>query len=663
MVLSERSAESAAPGAVGDAARRVPWWHRRWLLVGAPAALGLLHVALIAPLYSVGSFDDDASYILGARVLAAGHGLRAHVASGAVLAEFYPPGYSALIAPLAWSWPHSYVPMRLFSVACYAALFPLLWSYLGRRGVGERTRVAALLLMALGPPLATFGSMVMAETPFLVLLLAVLLMVDRWVTQPSLWSLAGAGVAVGSAGLIWLKEAGIGVVAGIVLCLAVSPRTRQGVKRSLAVVTVVGALLVPVLVARATAGVPLIGSRYSSELGGYYHGNLLDRVVHVLPHSLWHLLATAIPATLVPYLSPLPITGPARDLWILLSWHVTVAVAVGGIVWARRHRDAALLVVPVYLLETVFWPEVNERRAILVLPLLVAWYAVGLAEMWRVVRSWAARRHHLKAARGAGIAVLCGLVVVPLAAQLPRDYLFDLGQHSSRFAGSRYVSMLSALGSPSDRVETDYLSSTALFSGHQTVGFAFTTGLTQCEPEHIGYAIAVENASFLLLGDLNKPGVLDSACLLAYASGSPSAVRLMNTAHDDASVYELIGPGTGHADLTDELASIGPVWSSPGGVSSVEWAWSGSRSLRQVSVGEAGLAQGRTSSVELDVRSPDGTWQVAARSLSAVGDGKGAAPFLLASYDQGRPATAIRVVVKGTGGLASVDDVSALGNP
>ena len=72
------------------------------------------------------------------------------------------------------------------------------------------------------------------------------------------------------------------------------------------------ALLLPVVVARIISGIPLAGARYSQELGAYYQGSLLSRIVHVAPRGLWQMLSTALPATLVPYLSPLPstVTGP-----------------------------------------------------------------------------------------------------------------------------------------------------------------------------------------------------------------------------------------------------------------------------------------------------------------------------------------------------------------
>ncbi len=487
--------------------------------------MGLLHVALVAPHYFVGSFDDDANYILTARALLAGQGLTGHVASGAVVAGLYPPGYSALIAPLLWIWPHSYVPLRLLSVICYGLVFVLTWIYLGRRRVSEGIRVVTLGLLALGPPLATFGSMVMAETPFLVAFLGLLLLVDRWDQESTVWTRTGLGVILVSGALVWLKEAGIGVVAGLVLWLLLKPQgpyRANRIRRPLAVSLGVVALLLPVLVARLIAGVPaLTGSRYSTELGAYYHGNLVHRVVYVLPHSGWHLLVTAIPATLTPYLSPLPIAGSDSDLWKLLSVLTTVMILLGAVVWFRRYRDCAVAMVPVYLLETIFWPEVNERRVILVLPVLAAWWAVGAGAVWGAIRAWSSQRRMLPWARVLAVTLVLGIVVVPLGPQFPRDYLFNLGQSSSQFEGSRYADVLSHLGVPSDVVETDYLSSTALFTGHRTAWTAFLAATGSCYYPGLAGAIKQDAAAFLLLGDVNKPGILDSPCLLQYVVVEP----------------------------------------------------------------------------------------------------------------------------------------------
>ena len=631
-------------------------------------------MVLVAPHYFVGSFDDDAGYILAGRALLAGHGLTATLANDTVVAGSFPPGYSALLAPLLWLWPHTFVPLRLLSAACYAGIFPLTWLYLGRRRVGDGARVATLVVLALGPPLATYGSMVMAETPFLVGLLVLLLLVDRWEGERRILTPTGVAVLVTAAGLVWLKEAALGVVIGLALWLLLRRRFASW-RKAAAVAVGVAVLLLPVVVARLIAGVPLAGSRYSLELGGYYRGGFADRLLHVAPHALWQMLSTALPATLVPYLTPLPIHGSDPDVWKVLSWHVTILTLLGAAVWVRRHRDAAVAIVPVYLAMTLLWPYVNERRVILVLPVLAAWYVLGAQAVWRAIRSWARDRpgrrlrdRHvgLVAAAVAVVAVVIG----PLAAQLPRDYLVGYGQNTSHFAGSPYARMLSELGVPAEVVETDYASSTALFTGHQTRSFAFAETLTSCDPSAIRYSLAVDDAGYLLLGDLNKPGVLDSPCLWNAATSSPWAVELLHTARDNASVFELIGPGTGHADLSDLIASTAETTRrSPSGATILEWDFGRPGQVTQVSVGAAGTP-GSTASVTLQLRAADGNWHTVTGAQSAVGDGSGAAPYLLATLPAGTLATALRAVIVGTGAAsaatakpAAAVDVHALGQP
>jgi hypothetical protein len=763
--------------------------------------LGLLHVALVAPHYHVGSFDDDASYILTAKALLAGHGLNGTVTSGQTISGLYPPGYPALLVPLLWLWPHTFAPMRLLSVLCFAALFPLTWTYLRRRGVSPGLRTATLVVLALGPPLATFASMVMAETPFLVVLMVLLLLVDRWDGEHRAWTWTAVGVVVTAAGLIWLKQAGIGLVLGLLVWLALNPRPQRR-RRVFTVGVGVGALLSPVLIARIVAGVPLAGAKYSSELGTYYHGGLASRVVHVLPHSTWHLLSTAIPATLVPYLEPLPLTRHWSDLWIRLSWQVTILAAVGAVVWFRRYRDAALAMVVVYLAQSVLWPQVNERRAILVVPILAAWYVIGAYSAYRAVvagvvgagradraaaqataagraaaaplpnpppadsvapgaatpvsvmsaettspsasdapglavggagsgmaaraeapfsgadrrrrssadpdpgpsRGWLRRRlsadpdpgtSHARLRRrssadpdpgtsrawlrrrssadpdpgthrllGVLAAVLVLAVVVgPLVAQMPRDYLFPWGQSSSQFEGSRYVAMLSALGAPSDVVETDYMSTTALFTGHRTANTAFVNEMNQCDDSVATGALAGDNAGYLLLGDVNKPGLMDNPCLLGQAATNPWAVPLLHTARDNAFVFELVGPGTGHPELTDLNAGVRPLNLTSAAGSTMEYDWPVPRTIQQVSVGEAAFVGTPTTSVEIDLRTTAGRWMRVAGAASAVGDGRGDTPYLLATLANGTTATGMRIVVSGTQpeASASVSDAAALG--
>jgi hypothetical protein len=587
-----------------------------------------------------------------------------HLASGESLIGIYPPGYSALLASLVWLWPHSFLPLRLLSVASFAAVFPLTWVFLGRRRWAPPLRVVVLLLLALGPPFATFGSMVMAETTFLVVLLLLLLVVDRWAAEERVVTAAGLSVLLAAAALIWLKQAALGLDAGLILWIAW--RAVRGRMKAAALAAGIAVLLSPVIVSRLAGGLPLAGTRYSQELGGYYQGGLVRRLVDVLPHSVWHLLSEVLGVTLVPYFDPLPDTGTWVVFWQVVSVPLGAMVVTGAVVWFGRYRDAALPMTVVYLAESCLWPFVNERRTILVLPLLAAWFVGGTVWWWGRAKSLLGGHVHGGALRGAGTALVAVFVVVPLVAQMPRDYLYGWNQNGSHFEGSRYMGILHALGRPADVVETDYRWSTALFSGHVTQWNAFV--LTQpgglCYGPAAAAELAADRAGFLLIGDLNKPGLVDSPCLLSLAMTGDWAVQLLHTSRDDATVWELIGPGTGHPDLTDELSKgATAVYNLSGDRAAVTWTFSGARRLSQISLGQAAMGYGTTGSVTAEVETPGGRWVPVAGAPHGVGDGPGRAPYLLASPPAATTAVGFRVVMDGGPGSGDpvISDVAVLG--
>jgi hypothetical protein len=625
----------------------------------------LVHALLVAPHYFVGSFDDDSGYILSARALLSGGGLGAHIAGSGVVVGLYPPGYSALLVPLQWIWPHTFTPLRLLSLGCFCAVFVLTWVYLARRAVGPGVRIAVLTLMALGPPFATYATMVMAEAPYLVVLLLLLLALDSWERQERLATLAGVATVVSAAALIWLKQAGIGAVLGVFLWLVL--RGRTGRLRALLVAGGTVLSLVPVIAVRAASGIPIAGSRYSEELGGFYQGGLLSRLVHVVPHSTWQLLSTAIPTTLLPFLQPLPIGGHWPDLFKALSWTTTILVTAGAVQWWRHHRDAAIAIVPVYLAECVLWPYVNERRAILVLPILASWYVLGAVGLWTAAVAWIdgrkrARREVPRWARPAGAALLGVMVVAPLVAQAPRDYLFGWAQNGSHFQGSPYVKMLSELGQPRDVVETDYLYSTSLFTGHDTAWTAFLVTQSGCDPSSVAAAIARDNAAYLFLGDVNKPHVLDRPCLLDLAQAGNWAVPLLHTSSDNAYVFELVGPGTGNPGLTALIPSATQAKLYGASTVTAQWTWSQPRLVSQVSLDGASVGPG-TDSVRLEALTSGSRWLTVASSRGEVGEGPGGTAYLLANTSILGPLRAIRVVVGTTGspGPLSLSNVAAFG--
>jgi len=639
--------------------------------------VGMVHALLVAARYHVGSFDDDANYVLAARALASGSGLTAALKAGYPLVGVYPPGFAALLTPLALIWDHGFLAFRTVSLAAFAAIFPLTWRYLGHRRVAPPLRLAVLSLLALSPLLATYATMVMPETVFVVAVLGLLLLVERWEHQHRTLTWAGVATMACAGSLLWLKEAGIGLVLGAAGWLLL----RRLWRKALVLAVVPAALFLPVVIARAQAGVALIGSRYSGDLAGAYHGGLL----HAIPRAVWAYVEQAIPQSIVPtQVSPLPLDGPVSGLLAILQWTAAPLVLIGFIVWWRRHRDAAAVAVPIYLLETLIYPFTNERRVILVLPVIIAWYVVGtgtvIQALTRRARTTGAAERRSVEWAGVTLPVIAVLLaLIALLVQFPRDYLYSVGEDSSAPDGSPSLGLLRRAGTGSDVVETGYLWTTALFTGHRTANAAY---LAPCTSEAIAGSIRRDHAGYLLTAALNRPDQVDSPCVLTIAAAQVGAVRLYRTQRDLASVFELVGPGTAHPDLRDltpdaAVSSTAPMTerneapqaegdpagryrSLPAatGAGSITWTWPQPRQVAQISLGAA-AASATTASVVVELQAPDGSWHTTASAPGPVGE-RTATPFLILPFANPEWASALRITVAGAG-TVSVHDVHALG--
>ena len=266
----------SAPADLGRRSRAfAPGWSALgWLL---PLAVQVAHIIAVAPTYHVGSFDDDANYLMAAHVLASGGWLTSTMPSGATVVANYLPGYPLLLVPLVWLFGSALWAPRALSGLFVGALYPLLWAWMGRRGLGPWRRTAVLVLLAINTVLATYSTMVMAEAPFLVVFVLSLFALDRWAARPG-W-LNATVVVVLLAGLVWLKEAGIGLVVGLVAYQLWYRRWA----RAAGVVGGVGALLLPGLVARWATGGSTVGDRYASEIANPGQGGLVNQLLSEVP--------------------------------------------------------------------------------------------------------------------------------------------------------------------------------------------------------------------------------------------------------------------------------------------------------------------------------------------------------------------------------------------
>jgi hypothetical protein len=312
-----------------------------------------------------------------------------------------------------------------------------------------------------------------------------------------------------------------------------------------------------------------------------------------------------------------------------------------------------------------------------VLPLVLAWYVLGArAVIGAVVASgrWLGREGAARALAWAP----AGVIVLILVPQFGRDYLFALGQDSSQPQGSPYMALLRQLGQPGDVVESDYLYTTNIFSGHRVADSAYLIAVNNCYAPELYKTLEQDQAAYFLSGGLSALGV-GSPCLLEAVDLSPGAVRLFRTTRDDASVFELIGPGSPHPDLRDAVAGV-EVAGGPGGLGSAEpdpqapgdvtgsyaiavpaggtasltWTWDAPAGVDQVSVGSVAALSGETGAVRVDLQGADGAWHPVAASPGRVGDG-GVAAYLMVQLARPVVAKALRITVAAAAPVAVLD--------
>ena len=652
-------------------------------------AVQLAHTLAVAPTYYVGSFDDDANYLMAAHVLASGGGLTSTMPSGATVVANYLPGYPVLLVPLIWVFgPALWVP-RALSTLCVAALYPLLWTWMARRGVKPSYRVAVLGLLAINTVMATYSTMVMAEAPFLVVLVLTLFAIDRWDRQPGLPR--AVVVVVLLAALVWLKEAGIGLVIGFVAYQL----WRRCWSRAVGVSAGVGALLLPGLIARWLTGGATLGDRYKGEISHGGDGGFFHQVPKEVVNDTWSYLKDVLRQSVLPTGSPLPAHGPVDVLMVAVGITVPVFSIVGAIVWYRRHPREESWMVWAYFAETLAYPYNNQRRVILVLPVVTIWYVVGAVAVGRYVLALGG---HTLSRVTASVAVLVAVLFagVPTAAGFTRDYLFNVGQKSYQFARSPAMSLLKAIGPPSAVVETDYRGSVAFFSDHRTAWTAFTVTTpygplaikdpsAACSVAVVKNALLADAAEFLMVGDVNYPGHMDSPCLLRMASYPPTAktigaVRLISTNHDQTSIFELLGRGSARPGLADWTTSTmprpaagrmtqvpngegdagGTAFRAPSadGHATFDWSWRQPEPVTQLSIGSiTSTAPVRAATVSIELA--DHTWHIISRVEGTVGD-YGVTPYVLAQLAGGTRALSLQVRVD-TSGTAEVAYVNAIG--
>jgi hypothetical protein len=591
-----------------------------WAIVGLICVVAAAHAALVAGHYVIGSFDDDGHYLALAKAFVHGKGYVDTSAPGAPTEALYPPGYPLFIAPFVALSSTVLWPLRLLSALAFVGCIPLLDVLLRRHGFSRRVCVGAMLLFALNPTAGTFATEVMPESVFLLVFLVVLVALPRWEKNDRLLSWAGVGVALGAPYLLLLKTAGLPMLAGVVGWLALRRRWRH-----VATLLATSALMIgPVILLRMLAG-PVVGDRYTSEY--QISGSLLPAIWH----GVVHYFNDAIPDTLVPIrganlLGHSVILDAALKV---LRYTTTPLVMLGWWSWLRRRVDVSVLIVPFYLIETMPFPFINQRRVILLLPWVVAWYAIGWRDVLRLVARWRPVTSRAWAPT-AVTAVPAVAVVALLAWQLPRDYLLQLGERTPAARGSGYVAALHELTPPGWSIETGYRWTIADLTGRTATNAAHFT--FNCpDPDAPGDLEALrelltrEHVATVLDAALKWPATMDQACVFQTMSQAPWAIPVY-TGRDESTVFMLLGTGSPRADLSVAANVPAPA--------AAETTLTKPTPVQEVSVELTGLSP--NASLELHT---NGHWQTVPTTITS-----GITHLLHAQLAEPMTASAVRVV-------------------
>jgi hypothetical protein len=361
-------------------------WNGMALRAGWPmalvalAGLGLVAGILIIDAAPVGVYADDAMYVILARSVATGQGLRVLNLPGAPFATHFPPGYPLMLAAL-WrlmpSFPENVLLFKAFNAVCLGVVSVGIARYARQRFGAPRLALLLGAVTAVSVPLLFLGAMLLSELSFLALLLLLLPTMERFAEERAPWWKAIAlGVAVGACALVRTHGFVLAPALGLVLV------SRGRWRDAMAVVAAAVVTMLPwQLWSAHHAGLlpaPLVGT-YGSY-GAWWRDGFASLGARIFPLTLARTLPQT-GATFAVLFSPLHHMVARAVTMVLLI--VATAVTVRAY-WRRIPVTLVFLLGYLTILE--LWPGPPTRMIWGVWPLFLALFAAGMHTMVNAAR-------------------------------------------------------------------------------------------------------------------------------------------------------------------------------------------------------------------------------------------------------------------------------------
>lgn len=330
--------------------------------------------------YAVGVFVDDGVYVILAKALATGHGLRNLHLPGTPYATHFPPGYPLLLAALWRVYPSFPKNIALFLVvqAVLLSLVALGTYAYARRVCGWRPAIAlpVSLVATLSLPLMALGALVCSELLSLALLLPFLVAAERRCRESL--STRHAVLLGAYVGVIALVRTHL-VLVMPAMCVVLASRRQWRAMLMFAGTTLCFVIPWQVWTAANAGGVQGLLRGYYGSYGAWFANGLRSQGMHLVTATLrlnaaqtWQVVAARV--------------APWSNAGFRL---ITGILALGAVVFgAFRMRSRApitVLFAAAYVAVVLIWPFAPWRFIWGVWPIFVLLGTFGAAQAIEVV--------------------------------------------------------------------------------------------------------------------------------------------------------------------------------------------------------------------------------------------------------------------------------------
>lgn len=327
----------------------------------------------------VGSFFDDAHYIVLAESLAAGKGYKLINFPQAPVETAFPPGWPLLIAPVVSIFPDNFTVLKLVSLFFWLASIPLVVRLFAVR-LNSGYLLALGALVSLNPLLIGTAATVMSEAAYLFFSLLTLNLFDLWRrdrAKGKLWLLAVI-VLLASYTMV-IRTIGVTLLLALLLFLLLHQR-----RRYLSVfVSILILAFVPLFWFNSqNGGVFVFSSSYNQHFN--YITSHLKEFLQIWSH-LPAISAEIVASSLLPVFDldyVLNLITPTLNLYLATSFLIVVLI---GYVLSLRSYQPLDSYVALYMSVLYFWfiytQEVRPRMLVPVIPFLYFYVLVVIHQV------------------------------------------------------------------------------------------------------------------------------------------------------------------------------------------------------------------------------------------------------------------------------------------